>query len=119
MADSAAAERTNPLRLNTLQLKTLAILQALARTEGAAEPPDEAGRVALRYLPDPHGDHFHVGRAIVMSRDATGLSNPAVYGALERKGLVAKGPAGGPALTPEGLGYPTGVERQIFHGGHH
>ena len=117
MADPS--ERPNPLRLNALQLKTLAILQALARVEGAAEPPDGEGRVALRYLPDPHGDHFHVGHAVVMSRDATGLANPAVYGALERKGLLAKGPAGGPALTAHGLAYATGVERQLFHGGHH
>ena len=91
----------------------------MARVEGFAEPPDAEGRVALRYLPDPHGDHFHVGHAVVMSRDATGLSNPAVYGALERKGLIEQGPGGAPVLTSAGLAYRTGVERQIFHGGHH
>lgn len=112
-------QRPNPLKLNALQLKTLAILQALARVEGYAEPADGEGRVALRYLPDPHGDHFHVGPAVVMSRDASGLFNPAVYGALERKGLLAKGPNGGPMLTAAGLGYPTGVEGEIFRGGHH
>lgn len=30
--------RTNPLKLNPLQLKTLAILQALAREPGFADP---------------------------------------------------------------------------------
>ena len=75
--------------------------------------------MALRYLPNPHGDHFHVGRAVVSTRDAAGLANPAVYGALERKGLLSLGPGGGPVLTPAGLGYVTGVEKQLFHQGHH
>jgi hypothetical protein len=112
-------QRPNPLKLNPLQLKTLAILQALARVEGYADPPDAEGRVALRYLPNPHGDHFHVGHAVVSTRDASGLANPAVYGALERKGLLAMGPGGGPVLTPAGLDYATGVERQILHEAHH
>jgi hypothetical protein len=113
------AQRPNPMRLNPLQLKTLAILQALARAEGYAEPPDAEGRVALRYLPDPHGDHFHVGRAVVATRDASGLGNTAVYGALERKGLLTRGPGGGPVLTVAGLAYATGVEGQILHEAHH
>ena len=116
---AAAASRANPLKLNTLQLKTLAILQELARTPGAAEPPDAEGRVALRYLPDPHGDHFHIGHATVATRDAAGLSNPAVYGALARKNLVVQAPNGAPTLTADGLAYETGVERQILHGADH
>jgi hypothetical protein len=112
-------QRPNPLKLNPLQLKTLAILQALARVEGYADPPDAEGRVALRYLPDPHGDHFHVGHAVVSTRDAAGLANPAVYGALERKGLLATGPGGRPALTAAGLAYATGIERQVLHEAHH
>ena len=116
---AAATSRANPLKLNPLQLKTLAILQALARVPGAAEPPDAEGRVALRYLPDPHGDHFHVGHAVVATRDAAGLSNPAVYGALARKSLVVQAPNGAPTLTPDGLAYVTGVEREILHGADH
>lgn len=120
MADpDPAASRANPLKLNGLQLKTLAILQHLARTPGAAEPADAEGRVALRYLPDPHGDHFHVGDAVVASRDATGLTNAAVYGALARRNLVLQGPGGGPVLTPDGLAYPTGVEREVLHRADH
>ena len=88
----AEPDDAEPLKLDPLQLKTLAILQALARVEGYADPPDAEGRVALRYLPNPHGDHFHVGRAVVSTRDAAGLANPAVYGALERKGLLSLGP---------------------------
>ena len=116
---AAATSRANPLKLNPLQLKTLAILQALARVPGAAEPPDADGRVALRYLPDPHGDHFHVGHAVVATRDAAGLTNPAVYGALARKNLVVQAPNGAPTLTPDGLAYATGVEREILHGADH
>ena len=117
MADPAS--RPNPQKLNPLQLKTLAIFQAVARTEGAAEPPDEEGRVVLRYLPRPHGDHFHVGEAVVLSRDATGLGNLAVWAALERKGLLARTSQGGPILTAAGLTYVTGVEQQILHRASH
>lgn len=125
MTETAAADpstgtaRANPLKLNPLQLKTLAILQALARVPNAAEPPDAEGRIALRYLPQPHGDHFHVGHATVATRDAAGLSNPAVFGALARKSLVLQAPNGAPLLTPEGLAYVTGVEKQILHGSDH
>lgn len=111
--------RPNPGKLNTLQLKTLAILQALAAADGYAEPADDEGRVALRSLPRPHGDHFHVGRAVVASRDATGLANQAVFGALARKGLLAQTPSGAPALTPAGLAYDTGLAQQILHGADH
>lgn len=116
---SEQVQRPNPLKLNPLQLKTLAILQAVARVEGAAEPPDAEGRVALRQLPRPHGDHFHVGEAVVMSRDATGLGNPAVWAALERKGLLARSGDGRPMLTAAALGYRTGVDGQILHRASH
>lgn len=111
--------RRNPQKLNALQLKTLAILQALARAEGFASPPDEQGRVALRYLPRPHGDHFHVGTAVVAAKDATGLSNPAVFGALARKGLLVQAGSGAPVLSPEGLAYDTGISNQILHSANH
>ena len=44
-----------------------------------------------------------------------GLANPAVYGALARKGLILAGPRGLPILTPAGLGYDTGLADQILH----
>ena len=46
-----------------------------------------AGQIVVR-PPDPHGDHFHLGEAVVATRDASGLRNPAVWVALERKGLI-------------------------------
>lgn len=113
------AERPNPLKLNPLQAKTLTLLQELARQPQFAGPPDADGTVLLRYLPEPHGDHFHIGPAVVRSSDATGLGNPAVYGALTRKGLILAGPRGMPILTPAGLAYDTGLAERILHRSSH
>jgi hypothetical protein len=106
--------RANPLKLNPLQAKALTILQELAKVPSFAAPPGADGGVAIRYLPKPHGDHFHVGAAVVRSSDATGLFNQSVYGALTRKGLVAPGPRGMPILTAAGLAYDTGLADRIL-----
>lgn len=104
----------NPKKLNPLQLRTLALLQAIARDPMFAEPPDADGTVLIRSLPQPHGDHFHVAGGIVLARDASGLSNRNVFEALIRKGLLLPGPAGMPILTAEGLAYDTGPEGRII-----
>lgn len=114
-----AAMRANPKKLNALQLKTLAILQALAREQAFAGPPHEDGSVPIHGLPHAHGDHFHLGPAVVRARDATGLDNPNVLSALARKGLLLRDPAGRPALTTDGLAYETGIAGQILHGADH
>lgn len=106
--------RRNPLNLNPLQLKTLTLLQELARLPDYSRPGEEPGSVVLTRLPQPHGDHFHVGEAIVASRDATGLRNPAVWTALERKGLIRSSPPYA-TMTPVGLGYETGLRAAILH----
>ena len=105
--------KRNPLGLNTLQLKTLTLLQELARMTGNSWSADEAG-IAVR-PPDPHGDHFHLGDAVVATRDATGLRNPAVWVALERKGLLRSMYPHGGVLTPLGLDYETGMLEVILH----
>jgi hypothetical protein len=112
--------KANPLKLNALQLKTLTLLQALAALDGHSRPGEAPGHVRVFDLPAPHGDHFHLGpAAVVASRDATGLANPAVWAALERKGLLrSMFPAGG-ELTPAGLAYDTGLADSIIHRGHH
>ena len=56
---------------------------------------------------------------MVRSRDATGLTNSAVHGALARKGLILAGPRGMPILTAAGLAYDTGMEGQILHRSDH
>src|SRR5437868_15363180 len=98
-------EKKNPLNLNPLQLKTLTLLQELARSPDHAQQGEEPGSVLVSHLPRPHGDHFHVGAAVAMSRDATGLANEAVWKALERKGLLRSAFPHAALLTQAGLAY--------------
>ena len=106
--------KKNPLNLNALQLRTLTLLQELARLADFSRPGEEPGSFVIASLPLPHGDHFHLGEAVVASRDATGLRNPAVWAALERKGLVRSQPDH-VILTPLGFGYETGMRGAIIH----
>src|SRR6516162_5783513 len=108
--------KRNPLNLNALQLRTLTLLQELARLPDSSRPGDEPGSVAIASLPMAHGDHFHIGNAVVASHHATGLRNPAVWTVLERKGLV-RHVAGRPVLTPLGVGYDTGLREAILRVG--
>ena len=110
--------KKNPLKLNNLQLKALTIMQAYAETQYAV-PEGDGGEVTIT-MPPPHGDHFHVGEAVVMMRDATGLVNEGVWAALQRKGLIR--PRMFPTmctLTASGLAYDTGVGGAILHRAHH
>ncbi|MEQ9445273.1 MAG: hypothetical protein RJS98_06885 [Rhodospirillaceae bacterium] len=109
------AVKRNPLKLNALQLKTLTLLQALTEPEEGATAE---GQRTIPMLPSPHGNHFHVGPHLVMASDATGLHNPAVWTALNRKGLVAGNPPGA-VLTSEGVAYETGLAQKILHSHDH
>lgn len=111
--------KKNPLSLNALQLKTLTLLQSLARSADHAQPGEAPGEVLITNLPRPHGDHFHVGDAVVLARDATGLANPAAWAALERKGLIRSHFPDAAVLTPAGLAYDTGLAASILHGHQH
>jgi len=104
----------NPLNLNALQLRTLTLLQELARLPEYCRPGEEPGSVVVR-LPYPHGDHFHLGEAVVATRDASGLRNPAVWVALQRKGLIYSMHPSGAVVTPLGLSYETGLRETILH----
>ena len=108
--------KRNPLGLNALQLKTLALLQELARLPAYSRPAEESGVIVRP--PDPHGDHFHLGDAVVATRDATGLRNPAVWVVLERKGLIRSMYPHGAVVTPLGLDYETGRETILHRSGH-
>ena len=108
--------RRNPLNLNALQLRTLTLLQELARLPDYSQPGDEPGSIVIVGLPMAHGDHFHIGEAVVASRHATGLRNPAVWLVLERKGLVLH-LSGRAVLTPLGVGYDTGLRDAILQTG--
>jgi hypothetical protein len=106
--------KRNPLGLNPLQLKTLTLLQQLARLSDYSRAGDEVGTVVLTRLPQPHGNHLHIGEAVVATRDATGLRNPSVWVALERKGLVRSTPPT-VVLTALGMNYDTGLRERILH----
>jgi hypothetical protein len=111
--------KRNPLNLNPLQLKTLTLLQELARLAGKPAAPDEGGGIAITQLPEPHGDHFHLGEAVVAARDATGLRNPSVWAALERKGLIRPKLPEAVILTALGQQYDTGLRDAILHRAEH
>jgi hypothetical protein len=106
--------KKNPLNLNALQLRTLTLLQELARLPDYSRPGDEPGSIIITGLPIAHGDHLHIGEAFVASHDATGLRNRAVWIALERKGLV-RSFSDCAVLTPLGIGYDTGLRNAILH----
>ena len=110
--------RNNPAKLNPLQLRTLTLLQAIARIPGAASPMP-SGDVAITQFPHAHGDHFHLGDATVLGRDATGLENQAVWNALTRKGMIKSEWPHQIALTADGIAYDTGMAGQILHQGAH
>lgn len=108
----------NPAKLNPLQLRTLTLLQAIARIPAASNKL-ASGDIAITQFPHAHGDHFHLGDATVSSRDATGLENQAVWNALARKGMIKAEWPHQIALTPQGQTYDTGLADQILqHGGH-
>lgn len=111
--------KKNPLNLNPLQLKTLTLLQELAKSPRHAQPADEEGAITVTNLPQPHGDHFHVGEAMALTRDASGLGNVSVWTALERKGLMRSMFPFAAVLTAAGLAYETGLANQILHRGDH
>jgi|SRR5579862_8692611 len=109
------ATKRNPLNLNALQLKTLTLLQELARIAGKPAADDDTGGLAISELPNPHGDHFHLGETVVAARDATGLRNPSVWAALERKGLIRPKLPEAVILTPAGQEYDTGLRDAMLH----
>jgi hypothetical protein len=101
--------KNNPLKLNKLQLRTLALAQVLAGDPETSLKYEKNGCVALLNFPQGHGDHVHVGHYTVSSKDASGFSNPAVWIALERKGpSLPIGPMD-ISLTPSALIYETGL----------
>ena len=59
--------KANPAKLNPLQLRTLTLLQAIARIP-AGQRAAADGHVAITQFPHAHGDHFHLGDATVASQ---------------------------------------------------
>ncbi len=110
--------KSNPLKLNPLQLRTLTILQGLASLPDFAVQ-EASGEITITRFPQPHGDHFHLGNAVVATKDTTGLFNEAVWNALARKNLARTDWPHRLTLTIDGLQYVTGMAQEIFHLSHH
>lgn len=109
--------KKNPLKLNPLQLRTLTLLQALAKIPEATEAGPGEGEVTVTHFPHAHGNHFHLGDAMVNAADATGLFNEVVWHALERKELARAEWPNQITLTREGLSYDTEMADEILHHG--
>ena len=105
--------RKNPLKLNALQLRTLVLLQELAKLPEIGQPDEATGNLAISQLPRPHGNHAHIGPYVVASRELTGFSNPSVWAALARRKLIVGEFPIAIALTPEGTTYDTGLSEQF------
>jgi hypothetical protein len=110
--------KSNPLKLNALQLRTLTLLQGLASLPDSAVR-DANGEVTVTRFPQAHGDHFHLGNAVVAAKDATGLYNEAVWNALARKNLARSDWPHRITLTLDGLAYDTGLAGELFHASGH
>jgi hypothetical protein len=111
--------KINPVKLNALQLRTLTLLQALARVPNAASSGPGAGEITVERFPQAHGDHFHLGDAVVAGADATGLYNEKVWHALARKGLARADWPHRITLTQGGQTYDTGLVDEILKRGAH
>ena len=111
--------KKNPLKLNKLQLRTLLLMQELARHPQTATTDAATGEATLTALPRPHGNHVHIGDFVVAASDISGFSNEAVWRALERKGLARSGFPNAITLTAAGVGYDTGLRDQLAHPSDH
>jgi hypothetical protein len=107
--------KQNPLKLNPLQLRTLTILQVLARVPQSSARGPAAGEITIEQFPQAHGDHVHLGDGVVTAKDMTGLYNEKVWHALERKGLARAEWPHRITLRPAGLAYETGIGDSILH----
>jgi len=108
----------NPLRLNKLQLKTLTLFQELIRSPATSTAQDD-GSYLISTIPQPHGNHFHIGDGLVIASDATGLKNQSVWRALHRKGLILSNYPIGLKVNVAGVEYDTGLRDFIIHRSDH
>lgn len=103
--------KKKPIKLNSLQNRTLALFQELACHPETSQKGENDGEIMVSALPHAHGNHVHIGKFVVSAQDASGFANEAVWKILERKGLARSNYPVHITLTPAGLSYDTG------HGG--
>jgi len=113
------APKRNPKKWKKLQLTTLALFQGFADSD-LAGPGENEGEIYIGQISQPHGNYFHVGSGVVMTKDAIGLNNLGVRVALNLKGLMRSGVLPFTTnLTLEGLEYETEMKEQIIHPSDH
>jgi len=100
-------------KLNTLQNRTLALFQELARNSETSAAIEGSDDVAIMFFPKPHGNHVHIGNFVVSSKEASGFTNEKVWQVLERKGLAKSEYPFRLILTKKGLEYDTGLKDQF------
>ena len=110
--------KKNPLRLNKLQLKTLTLFQELIRSPATSTTQGD-GSYFISTIPQPHGNHFHIGEGLVIASDATGLKIQSVWRALHRKGLIVSNYPNGLKLNVAGAEYDTGLRDIIIQRSDH
>lgn len=106
--------KTPKIKLNPLQSKTLVLLKILAKDQGSSQPVEGSDDIRITRMPHAHGNHMHVGEFVIASKDATGLTNPAVWAALARKGFVRETYPEEIVITTEGLAFSTGLEEKFM-----
>ena len=111
--------KRNPLKLNKLQLRTLALAQVLVQDSRLGRRDEASGDVTLPPIPRPHGDHLHIGGFTVSAREASGLGNSAVWSALVRKGLARTDDPMAVIITALGLSYDTGLGDRFLSASDH
>ena len=89
------------------------------RAPGGAVAGPGPGEATIQHFPPAHGDHFHLGDAVVRGSDATGLFNEKVWNALTRKGVARGDWPHSITLTSVGLNYDTGIADEILHRSSH
>lgn len=113
------AKKRNPRNLNGLQLRTLALLQEMAKHSRHRLGSEDDGAIGVTNLPPAHGNHLRIGPYTALRKDASGLSNEAVWVALERKGLARSRYPITIYLTEEGLEYETGMRDRVLRSTDH
>ena len=104
---------TKKVKLNALQNKTLALFQELAKSSESSSPIEGTDDISIMFLPEPHGNHVHIGRFVVSARDASGFNNEVVWKALERKGLARSEFPFRFIITKAGIEFDTGLEAEF------
>ncbi|MBL4603769.1 MAG: hypothetical protein JKY84_13560 [Emcibacteraceae bacterium] len=98
------------IKLNALQSRTLALFQELAKSSETSTKIDGTDDIAIMYMPEPHGNHVHIGNFVVSAKDASGFNNEKVWKALERKGLAQSEFPFRFILTKAGIDFKTGLK---------